>query len=94
VYESPDGAGYVVDIQADLLDMLQTRIVVPLLPIDLAPTPAKRMNPVFEIEGTSYVLVTQYLATVPQSMLKTAVGDLREEAAMIVDAIDFVLQGF
>lgn len=94
VYVSPDGVGYVVDVQADLLDMLQTRVVVPLLPRSDAPTPAKRLNPVFEIEGVACVMVTQYVATVPRAGLKTVVSDLRNEADQIVGAIDFVLSGF
>ena len=94
VYESPDGAGYVVDVQADLLDMLQTRVVVPLLPLADAPKPANRLNPVFVIEGHEHAMVTQYIATVPRSMLKTVVTDLRDDADRVIGAIDFVLSGF
>ena len=94
VYRSPDGVGYVVDVQADLLDMLQTRVVVPLLPLRDAPKPAKRLNPVFGIEGVDCVLVTQYIATVPRTVLQTVVTDLRDEADQIIGAVDFVLSGF
>jgi toxin CcdB len=94
VYASPDGAGYVVDIQADLLDMLQTRIVVPLLAIADAPLQAKRLNPVFDIDGAPHVLVTQYMAAVPRSVLRAVVADLGDEAAQITDAVDFLMQGF
>ena len=94
VYESPDGEGYVVDVQADLLDRLQTRVVVPLLPLADAPKPAKRLNPVFVIEGHDHAMVTQYIATVPRSILKTVVTDLRDDADQVIGAIDFVLSGF
>lgn len=50
VYANP-GGGYVLDVQADLLDELKTRIVIPLIIKDMAPIPAKRLNPSFEIEG-------------------------------------------
>lgn len=60
VYETSEG--YVVDVQAGLLDTLNTRLVVPLIPIDVAPAPATRLNPVFDIDATQdatqYVLVT------------------------------------
>lgn len=94
VYESPDGAGYVVDVQADLLDMLQTRVVVPLLPLADAPKPANRLNPVFVIEGHEHAMVTQYIATVPHSILRNVVTDLRDDADRVIGAIDFVLSGF
>ncbi|MBS1183360.1 MAG: plasmid maintenance protein CcdB, partial [Proteobacteria bacterium] len=32
VFPNPGGSGYLLDVQADLLDGLNTRIVVPLLP--------------------------------------------------------------
>lgn len=43
-YKNPDSAGYLLDIQADLLNYLNARIVVPLLPLDLAPKPAAMLN--------------------------------------------------
>lgn len=46
VYPNPDG-GYILDVQADLLDDLTTRVVVPLMMATLAPSPAKRLNPIF-----------------------------------------------
>ena len=94
VYVSPDGPGYVVDVQADLLESLKTRVVVPLLPLESAPKPARRLNPIFEIAGDPHVFVTQFLATVPRSVLREVVADLRDEAAQMTDAIDFVMQGF
>ena len=94
VYANPDGIGYIVDVQADLLDSLKTRVVVPLLPVDEAPKPARRLNPVFEVEGVSHVFVTQYLATVPRAILRDVVLHLGDDAAQMTDAIDFVMQGF
>ncbi|WP_406240282.1 CcdB family protein, partial (plasmid) [Acetobacter orientalis] len=43
-------ARFVLDVQADLLYELGTRIVVPLLLQKVAPKPAKRLNPVFVID--------------------------------------------
>lgn len=39
-YKNPEGEGDLLDVQADLLNHLNTRIVVPLLPVAAAPTPA------------------------------------------------------
>lgn len=40
IYENPACPGYLLDVQADLLDGLNTRMVVPLLPMEAAPRPA------------------------------------------------------
>ena len=45
LYHNPDG-GYLLDVQTDLLNHLNTRMVVPLLPMQTAPKPAATLNPV------------------------------------------------
>ena len=47
-----------MDVQASLLDHLNTCVVVPLLPLDAAPKPAKVLNPTFEINGARHVMAT------------------------------------
>ncbi len=94
VYLNPDGAGYLLDVQAELLDALNTRVVVPLLPTDEAPKPGKRLNPVFDIEGTQVVMVTQFLASVPLPMLRNPIVNLSNQFADITNALDMVFQGF
>ena len=89
-----EGVGYVLDVQSDLLDPLNTRVVVPLMPEVQAPRPARRLNPVFEIEGTPHVLVTQYLSAMPLSDLGKPVGNLAEHAPVISNALDMVFHGF
>ena len=68
IYPAPGarGVGYVVDVQADLLSMLETRVVIPLFPEPVAKAIAARLNPTFEIDGQRHVLMTQGFATVPR----------------------------
>jgi toxin CcdB len=47
------------------LMQMSTRAVVPLLPLSEALKPAQTLNPVFDIAGEPHVMVTQYLAAVP-----------------------------
>lgn len=94
VYPNPDGAGYLLDVQADLLDGFNTRVVVPLFPVDTAPTPAKRLNPVFEIEEAQFVMATQFLAAVPIAILNKPIMNLSDQFAEITNALDMVFQGF
>jgi toxin CcdB len=93
VHLNVDGGGLLLDLQADLLSHLTTCVVAPLLPLESAPLPAKVLNPVFDIDGTRYMLATQYLATVPRRVLGRQVASLREEAAVIVSALDCLFQG-
>ena len=95
VYPSPGGNGdYVIDVQANLLDGLNTRVVVPLLPEMQAPCPASRLNPLFQIEGKPHVMVTQYLAAIPVSALGKPVANLSGRFDEITNALDMVFQGF
>lgn len=94
VYARPGGAGYVLDVQADVLSALNTRIVVPLLPLSEAPEPAKRLNPVFEVGSEPHVMVTQFMAAVPRGLLRSPVSNLAERDSEVMAALDMVLVGF
>jgi toxin CcdB len=59
VYRMPNNRrGYAVDMQADLLDHLTTRAVLPPLPLDVFQSPIRDLNPIFEIDGVRHVLGT------------------------------------
>ena len=91
-----DATPYLLDVQSDLLQGLQTRIVVPLrrrdrfpgvgLPANLAPT--------FEIEGIECILEIPKLAAVPMRLLKLPVTTLVASQFEITAALDFLFQGF
>ena len=94
VYRNPEGNGYLLDVQADVNSHFNTRIVVPLLPVDIAPKPAKTLNPLFELDGAQYSMVTQYMAAIPVKVLKDKLFTVTERRAEIVAAIDLLMQGF
>lgn len=94
VYPNREGVGYLLDCQADLLSNLNTRFVVPLLPLEEAPQAARRLNPIFEIKGNSYVMVTQFAATVPSNVLREPITSLAAEEISIGNAIDMLLTGY
>ncbi|MGP3698542.1 CcdB family protein [Rhodobacter sp. NSM] len=94
LYPAPSGSGYLLDVQSDLLDGLNTRIAVPLLPEAAAPRPARILNPVFEIAGERHVLATQYLAAVPAGLLRQPVGSLAPHGHEVTRALDMLFQGF
>lgn len=92
VHASP-GGGFLLDCQADLLSDLNTRLAAPLLPPEDAPKPAGRLNPLFDIRGERYVLVTQYAGAVEQRELGPIVASLAHRAHDIVNALDVLITG-
>lgn len=94
LYAAPDGKGWLLDVQADLLDGLNTRVVVPVLPVTRAPKLAKRLNPVVRVAGEDCALLTQFLGVVPVSGLGRCVGSLAGEAEAVMAALDMVFVGF
>jgi len=86
--------GFLVDIQSRFLDQLSTRVVIPLVPLDLAPKATlPSLNPVFVIGGDSYMLVTQALVALPVKRLRAPVGTLEPHRDEIVRAVDALLSG-
>lgn len=94
IFENKGGAGYLLDVQSDLLSGLNTRVVVPLLPKSSAPFPGQRLNPVFNIEGQEVVMATQYMAAVPEGELRSCVSSLAEQQDEISVALDMLFLGF
>lgn len=88
------GSGLVVDTQSNLLDALHTRVVIPLVPEEKAKRSAERLNPRFRIDGTTYVMMTEFLAAVPVAKLGIYVTNLSQHADEITAATDFLFQGF
>lgn len=88
------GSGLVVDVQSDLLDPLTTRVVIPLLPQSDAPSPARRLNPTFPVEGVDHVLMPQFMAAVTLGELGAPIISLEANRDAITAALDMVFHGF
>ena len=85
----------VVDVQADLLEALRTRVVVPLVPLAVAEKEVTaRLKPVVDIAGRSYVLMTTDLSAIPTAALGERVASVEPQRQTITDALDFLFQGF
>ena len=88
-----DVVPYLVDVQADLLETLATRMVIPLLPLAPGDRPIERLNPVVEHDGCRMMLSTAEMAGVPLAVLGEKVGSLATSRDDIVAAIDFLVCG-
>ena len=85
---------YLVDAQNNLLSALGTRFVIPLAADDLAaPKLPRRLSPVFEIKGLRVLAVPHEAGPVDSSALRRPVLSLREQAHLLIDALDTVISG-
>lgn len=83
-----------VDAQADLLEDLQTRLVIPLTKASaLTRNPITRLTPSIEVHGEQYLLMTPQLAGIVRSELGAPVGNVVEQRAAVVAALDLLITG-
>jgi toxin CcdB len=87
------GGGFAIDCQSDLLDQIDSRFVVPLVPLGDAPKVAQRLNPVFTVDGQEHVMLTQAAAAVRRRDLGAVVGSLAERSFEITGALDVLVSG-
>lgn len=83
-----------LNVQADEVDHLPSRVVVPLLPHAGPLPPLAALTPVFELEGARVTMMTHYLTAVPRRELGRAVANLGAERDAITYALDMLLTGF
>ena len=86
-------SGIVVDCQSSLLEAIDSRFVVPLVPAESALVAAQRLNPVFQIDGASYVMLTQAAGAVRRRELGPVVTSLSEHSFEITGALDVLITG-
>jgi toxin CcdB len=96
VHENPRGGRYplLVDVQAEVLSRLATRVVVPMTALKrYGGKPISRLNPTAKVRGVEYVIVVQELATIPASALGGKVTSLVTRRDELVAALDLLLTG-
>ncbi|HVR96187.1 MAG TPA: CcdB family protein [Thermoanaerobaculia bacterium] len=85
---------FLLDIQSDLLQDLETRVVVPLRPVSaLKGQTLRTLMPVLEVEGERFIMVTPQMAGIPKSELGAPVTRVEQYRFEIIAAIDFLLTG-
>ena len=85
---------YLVDVQSDLLSALETRLVIPLAPMQTQPAQVpQRLCPLFRVDGKELALLAQEAGPIDARLLKKRLVSLRSEAHRIVDALDAVVSG-
>lgn len=83
-----------LDVQADHLQALATRVIVPLCRVTPKRPLKTRLNPEFDIGGTLVYADAANIATFPLALLRRPVSSLKHERMAIDDALDFLFAGF
>mgnify|MGYP006291293315 CR=1 FL=1 len=86
---------YLLNVQADVLSELATRVVVPLrAKTGREKTVISRLHPVISFAGVDYIAVVTEMAAVPASLLGPRVDAARAHRAELNVALDLLLTGF
>jgi toxin CcdB len=96
VYRNPSrGSPFplLLDVQADLLADLDTRIVIPLMIGREARLPIRGLQPTVAIEGERYVLRTELMGRVHRSRIGSPVASLEGQRDVVVFALDLLFDG-
>ena len=94
VYAAAESQVLLLDCQADLLSVLDTRFVVPLFPPSQRRPAFPRLNPVFVVNGAKFEMITQGAASVTTKALGRPIASLASEQSAIMNALDMLLTGF
>jgi len=85
---------FLLDVQADLLSSLSTRVVVPLYRKDAAAARViAHLTPLLEFQGKTYVAMIPELAGVPRRVLGASAGDMTSARVEIIAALDLLFTG-
>ncbi|BEM81537.1 MULTISPECIES: CcdB family protein [Serratia] len=86
---------YLLDVQSDLIDVLSTRLMIPLYALDNVRVKiSARLCPEIEVNGEKFLVMTHEMAAVRISQIGKAVGNANEHRNQIKAAIDFLIDGF
>jgi len=84
---------YLLDVQADLLDSLNTRVVIPLMLAEEMGIAIKQLSLQFKIKGVTVVMSTGELAGLPLRIIGEKVTSLKNKRDEIIAALDLLFTG-
>ena len=91
---SRDFYPYFVNVQCNLLETLNTRVVTPLTPLRyLDYMSISTLCLITVVDDVTYALLTQQITTVPITALKVSVASLDDLCDEIIAAIDMLITG-
>jgi CcdB protein. len=93
--ETKDNYPFLVDMQNQILDTLETRLVVPLiLASKYKKKVIKELMPIVEISKKEYVVMVPLMASIHKSNLGQIISDVGSKRQEIIYALDFLITGY
>ncbi|MBX3588176.1 MAG: CcdB family protein [Ramlibacter sp.] len=84
---------YLLDVQNNYLDLIETTVVVPLCSADAMPLRARDLNPALSVKGRQVILNTAEIGAIPTRLLRAPVAHLGPSQADIQTALDTLFGG-
>ena len=86
---------FLLDVQADVMEALPTRLVCPIRRREYVPNdPIERVHLPLTIDDVEYIAFFTELTAIPSSVLGGIVASLNRRRHEIVAAIDLLITGF
>jgi toxin CcdB len=98
LYRNPDPISarrlpYLVILQSDLLAVVETVVVAPLVPAHRVKA-VPRLMPTIEVAGVEHAVLVHDMAAITRSHLKRQVGTAAAKRDELIAAVDLVFTGF
>lgn len=85
---------YFLSVQSDLVSDLNSRLVIPLVPVTkLDASAPEKLCPILEIASGKFALMTHQLTSIPASTLKNPIANFDHFSDEIIAAIDLLISG-
>lgn len=91
IRETKRDVPYLIEVQSDALDTKRHRVVIPLFRQAALAHVDRVLNPIFQIEGDTLVLMPLDIAAVLETDLGKVVGSLKSESDRVIGALDLLL---
>ena len=85
---------FLLDVQAEILDNLPTRVVVPLIRSSAIGKPIPILNPLLHVQHTEVIMSTPQLVGVQTQILGTKVCSVKDKRDVIIAALDLLFTGY
>lgn len=85
---------FLLDVQAEILENIPTRVVIPLLVKSAISKPIPILNPVLEVQDVEVIASTLQLVGVNANILGNKVCSVKEKRDDIIAALDLLFTGY